>query len=794
MIKKLLHIVLILQLSVCYTQFTRVTDHVVFDSYNQNMFGVNGFNLNTEIPIFNTAWNEGPVADSAIITTYFGDYGYRFSGFTNGSMGARFYSRNWDDGSIDVFYPVDIDVAYPAHGTYVRGDTVDILTDYTVDPTASITTRFPQSGNIGLEYDYDLNFGLNTEICFGGCINPVSFNQSFQDTITIFDVNAQRAKYICPDSLNTSWYCEQPLLPYSFSFPIGISGTLDLPNVQTVSTIGVDNCLYAEGEDVYATISLEVFKLLSNLPIPYASWLNALNSDTTCVRPEPPVRQFNLCFAYTVATAAFNMQVINKQEISFCPQIYTTFTFPKDVDYLVVNPDLGNSIVEGPNTNDSVTVEVGNTLRIVTGCDDTLSVGTLHDLTNVLSNKTYDSIAFDFTFQALSATIELRGFGAGENPDDSSNVDSRFWTFGPLVNTVFPLGSVPGITWYNNSWEMPGFDSVPGSSYGLVPMDFYVETEEETPVSCYGDSNAKMWVKVFNGNSPYELSWSNGSLDTLIGDSMIKGGFNAGNHTVNVTDELGCTTSHSFDVQQPDSLSLISVSNIVSCYGGNDGGVNIEVSGGVPPYSYLWSNGEVTEDVGNLDYGVHAVEVTDSRFCSLIDSFFVDQTDSMIIEKEITPISCVDNEDGAISIYVTGGNGGYSYLWSTGEVTDMIYDLPAGQYNLEVTDFKGCQKYDTLIINSSIADCIQPPNAFTPDGDGINDTWVLENIENYPKAEIMIFNHWGKLVYQSKDQPYTGWNGTTFNGKALPEATYYYVIDLHNGKPRYSGAITIVLP
>lgn len=794
MIKQLLYIVIILFTVNSYSQFTRVTDHVVFDSYGQNMFGVNGFNLNTEIPIFNTTWNSGVIADSAIVTTYFGDYGYRFSGFTNGAMGARFYSRNWDDGSIDVFYPVDIHIDYPTQANYVRGDTIDILTSYTVDPGANMRTNFPQSGNVGLEFDYDLDFGLNTEICFGACTSPVSFNQSFQDTITIFDVNAQRARYICPDSLGTSWYCEQPLLPYSFSFPIGISGTIDLPDVETVSTLGVDNCLYARGEDVYATVSLDVFRLLSQLPIPYATWLNALSSDTTCVRPEPPVRQFNLCFAYTVASAYFNMQVINKQEISFCPQIYTTFMFPRDVDYLVVNPNLGNSIVEGPNVNDSITVEVGNTLRIVTGCEDTLGVGTLHDLTNVLTNKTYDSIAFDFTFQALSATIELRGFGAGENPDDSSHVNSQFWTFGPLVNIVFPLGSIPGITWYNNSWEMPGFDSVPGSSYNLVPVDFYVDANEVSPVSCYGDSNAQMLIEIVNGNPLYSLSWSNGTQDSLVGDTLVKGGFNAGNHSVDVIDALGCSTSYSFDVQQPDSLSLIYVSNIVSCYGGNNGGVDIEVFGGTKPYSYLWSNGEVTQDVGNFESGIHSVEIRDARNCLLVDSFFVDQVDSMIIEKEITHISCVDNQDGEISIYVTGGNGSYSYLWSTGEITETIYGLPSGEYSLEVTDLKGCVKYDTLIINSSIADCIQPPNAFTPDGDGINDTWVLKNIENYPQAEIMIFNHWGKLVYQSKDGAYKGWDGTTFNGKALPEATYYYVIDLHNGKPRYSGAITIVLP
>ena len=103
----------------------------------------------------------------------------------------------------------------------------------------------------------------------------------------------------------------------------------------------------------------------------------------------------------------------------------------------------------------------------------------------------------------------------------------------------------------------------------------------------------------------------------------------------------------------------------------------------------------------------------------------------------------------------------------------------------------GCEKYDTLNINVTDIDCINAPTAFTPDGDGYNDTWILENMENYPEAIVSVFNTWGNKVFESNGI-YQPWDGT-FNGKKLPAATYYYVINLNNGTAPYSGAITSVI-
>jgi gliding motility-associated-like protein len=82
-------------------------------------------------------------------------------------------------------------------------------------------------------------------------------------------------------------------------------------------------------------------------------------------------------------------------------------------------------------------------------------------------------------------------------------------------------------------------------------------------------------------------------------------------------------------------------------------------------------------------------------------------------------------------------------------------------------------------------------NAITPNGDGENDVWELEDIEAFPDVTVFIYDRAGLSVYKSK-QGYVPWDGT-HNGKALPMGTYYYVIDLHDNVNVYKGTITIIL-
>jgi gliding motility-associated-like protein len=82
------------------------------------------------------------------------------------------------------------------------------------------------------------------------------------------------------------------------------------------------------------------------------------------------------------------------------------------------------------------------------------------------------------------------------------------------------------------------------------------------------------------------------------------------------------------------------------------------------------------------------------------------------------------------------------------------------------------------------------PNTFTPNGDGINDTWAIKNLDNYPKSTVNVFNRWGQSVFSSIGYP-SPWDGS-YKGNSLPSGTYYYIIDPKTGSPVFSGWLTII--
>jgi gliding motility-associated-like protein len=109
-------------------------------------------------------------------------------------------------------------------------------------------------------------------------------------------------------------------------------------------------------------------------------------------------------------------------------------------------------------------------------------------------------------------------------------------------------------------------------------------------------------------------------------------------------------------------------------------------------------------------------------------------------------------------------------------------------YDLMVTDNKGCSS--TGEISVKILKQIQIPNVFTPNADGINDKWQIKNLATYPGCTVDIYNRYGQPVYHSMgySQP---WDGT-LNGKAVPAATYYYIINPKNSLDPVSGFVDIV--
>ncbi|MDB4264831.1 gliding motility-associated C-terminal domain-containing protein [bacterium] len=231
----------------------------------------------------------------------------------------------------------------------------------------------------------------------------------------------------------------------------------------------------------------------------------------------------------------------------------------------------------------------------------------------------------------------------------------------------------------------------------------------------------------------------------------------------------------------------------VTCYEGSNGEAYFSVSGGNTPYAYKWSNEEITPDILNLVAGEYSVVVADSNGCTEKATIEVTQAEELVIDYNVSIVSCKDDNDGAINIDVTGGHGEYAYSWSNGASSQDLNDLLGDTYTITVTDDSSCVKEVSIPVAVNPVICINIPSAFSPNGDDINDQWIITNSELYPELSLEVFNRWGTIVYHSK-QGYDSenlWDGT-FHGQELPSDTYYYILLTNNGDEPFTGGISII--
>jgi len=324
----------------------------------------------------------------------------------------------------------------------------------------------------------------------------------------------------------------------------------------------------------------------------------------------------------------------------------------------------------------------------------------------------------------------------------------------------------------------------------VIQPDPIVLNEVIQPPSCYGFSDGNIDIQPEGGTAPYQFTWfdsdfalasQNEDLDSVYTDV----------YQLEILDSNFCFYEVFIEVNEPDSLSLDYTLNTTPCPGEATGVLELQTSGGTPEYFYTWSNGADTEIAENLTSGIYHVDVFDSNGCSDSLNIEIPYVDPIEISFEKTNLSCIDQSDGSATAVVTGGYGGYNYMWFDNSTLSYHENLDNTWYTLLVTDVLDCQAMDSVYIESNSISCIDPVNTFTPNGDDYNDTWVIDNLELYPNAEILIYNKWGNLVYNQSNS-YLPWNGTE-NNNPLPSDSYYYIINLNEPeRENLNGVITII--
>lgn len=243
-------------------------------------------------------------------------------------------------------------------------------------------------------------------------------------------------------------------------------------------------------------------------------------------------------------------------------------------------------------------------------------------------------------------------------------------------------------------------------------------------------------------------------------------------------------------VRVNENPGIYAVTEDVSCFGGNDGRIELSISGGSRPYSVEWDTGSQDTLLTGLTAGTYTGYVEDANACRTMLQVDVSQAEEIAIEATIVPARCSDASDGSLELSVSGGTDPYFYEWDDGSLGDFIHNLSAGTYRVTVTDQNNCEKSESFEVPNRLDVCFDIPDIITPNGDGRNDEWILEGIEVFPGVTVEIFDRRGKRVFYSKgyDTPFRG----EFNGVDLPMESYHYFIDLKNGTPVIVGNITIV--
>jgi len=328
-------------------------------------------------------------------------------------------------------------------------------------------------------------------------------------------------------------------------------------------------------------------------------------------------------------------------------------------------------------------------------------------------------LLFTFSFSRLSAQdiiFNVKTYKGGYN------ISCNGSTNGAIDATI--VGGVPPYTYaWSNGATTQDLVNIGAGNYTLTVTDALSHSSSKsvtlyepdlldaflTPsvykggynISKMGANDGSIVTEVKGGATPYSYSWSNGSHKANL-DKLT-----AGTYSLTITDQNGCSVTKSITLLQPTPLVITSLTATTygtyntRCFGSKDGSINMSVSGGMPPYTYKWSNGSFDEDPSGLEAGTYKVVVFDVNGVSTDGQITLTQPSKLAVEFTLSSftggynISCNGCSNGTISTVVSGGTAPFSYFWKGHGVDGVtganLTTLGPGDYAIIVTDVNGCK-------------------------------------------------------------------------------------------------------
>jgi gliding motility-associated-like protein len=371
----------------------------------------------------------------------------------------------------------------------------------------------------------------------------------------------------------------------------------------------------------------------------------------------------------------------------------------------------------------------------------------------------------------------------------ASCASSYLWNFGDIASGASNTSTAANPT---HIYYAPGTYNVslttnfvlgPAAISNKVVVIIGLTAATTWPGRCTGVADATLGVTPTGSAFGYFYNWNTTPAQTTSSISNV----GPGTYTVIASAINACNSSVVFIVDAPIPIIINPIVTDASCSISN-GSINPNVSGGLPPYQYSWSNAASTATIQNLAAGNYSLLLRDASGCS-------SSSGNIVVNNQVNNVPVNLGADFSICTGQTAllNPGTFaSYLWQDNSTNPTFTVTTAGVYFVKITNAVGCNGSDTVNVTIDCTD-IYFPSAFTPNNDTYNDGFgplgKLSAVKNY---KLSVYNRYGQCIFTSTD-PYKKWDGT-YKGDKPNAGSFVWVSDyLFNGKHQSrKGTITMI--
>lgn len=391
-----------------------------------------------------------------------------------------------------------------------------------------------------------------------------------------------------------------------------------------------------------------------------------------------------------------------------------------------------------------------------------------------------------------SGTMNLTGNVGSVLQWETSTDGGTTWTIDPLASgTTYSFSNLTDTTLIR-AIVQSGSCNVDSSSYATFTAYPKANTSIISDTACLNTALNFISNSTIANGSIIFYSWDFGDGDGGLLPSTTHTYSDTGNFTVTLvtTTNFGCldTATANARVEGLPDATITTTNGSVICEG-DTSAVQAVVQ---PNVDYLWSTGDTTVSV--------TIDTTQTLTLTVTDTI-TGCSNSSSIDMTVNPAPIADaGLDTTINLgesFQLVGSGGGLYSWTPDTLLNFanIFNPIATptattDFILTVTSASGCTDTDTVTITVEEEINLVITNLITPNGDGFNDTWYVQNIELFPDNEVEIFNRQGQVVY-TKSAYDNSWDGT-FNGSLVPDGTYYYVLKFTTTDQTFKGSLNVL--